>query len=478
MIPLYEIMSQEDVSKIHRASLDIIGRTGIKIEHDGALQRLAEVGAGVDFKNHVARFGGDMVEKTLARVPKTFTCGGRTVEFDFECSAQRRLPILRSSAGCINRFDVLTRAVRPLTRRDGIESAYLADALDEVDILGTMTLCDIPQPTYDIHAFKDALYHCRKHAWALTLNSRNLKYQLEMMLAVAGSRENLARRPLASGIFSIISPMFIPHDEIERLLLYGRYRIPVRMTVIPIKGVSSPYTIAGTVAMINAQFLGALVVQQTLCPGLPTWYYAGIKSMDLRTTWSISNATPENMLVAGAVLQMARRYDLPSELSIFSFPGCQMEQYMFYMGAAVQWAMMSGLTGLASAGNFDGGNVWCPEAVVLADETLRYCKRMAAGFELDDGTLGVDAVQRVGHRGEFLSDPHTLIHLRKEKPFESRLLDWSSYEHWQQAGFQTLTDRAHARVEEIVAHHVVPELQPETRRELDQIAKAADRALL
>jgi trimethylamine--corrinoid protein Co-methyltransferase len=200
--------------------------------------------------------------------------------------------------------------------------------------------------------------------------------------------------------------------------------------------------------------------------------------MDLRTTWSISNATPENMLVAAAVIQMARRYDLPSELSIFSFPGCQMEQYLFYTGAAVQWAMMSGLTGFASAGNFDGANVWCPEAVVLADETLRYCKRMAAGFEVDEGALGVDAVQRVGHRGEFLSDPHTLIHLRKEKPFESRLLDWSSYEYWRQAGFQTLTDRAHARVEEIGAHHVVPELQPETRRELDQIAKAADRELL
>ncbi|RLC02645.1 MAG: hypothetical protein DRH90_13350 [Deltaproteobacteria bacterium] len=478
MLPFYDILSVEQATQIHESALYVLNHMGLRIEHDGALEKLAEAGANVDFSNHCACFPEDMINMALDQVPKQFTCAGRSPEFDFDLGSERRIPILRSGAGCIRILDAGSNEVRPLLRKDGIDSARLNDALERVNVNCTLTLSDIPQTTYDIHALKDALIHCRKHTWALTLDSKNLRYQIEMMLAVAGSRQNLAERPLCSGVFSVISPMYIPYDEIERLLLYGKYHIPVKMTVIPLKGANSPYTIAGTMTSINAQFLGALVVQQTLCPGQPALYYAGAKSMDMRTGIAVPNLSPENQLIIAGICQLGRHYKLPTEMSLLVFPGCQMHQYLFHLGSSILWAMTAGIQGIGSVGNFDGSNVWSPEAVILADEIVAYYERLFTGFEINKGTLALEAILRVGHRGHFLSDPDTLEHLKMEPSFISSLFDYGSYDDWTKSGFKTIINRAHERLEEILRKHEVPELDPEVRKELDNIANSADRKLL
>jgi trimethylamine--corrinoid protein Co-methyltransferase len=478
MLPLYDILTSEQVTQIHESALHVLNQMGVKIEHRGALENLAEAGANVDFSNHIACFSEDMIHKALELVPKQFVCAGRSPEFDFDLGPERRLPILRSGAGCIRILDAGSNEIRPLLRGDGIDSARLNDALERVNVGCTLTLSDLPQATYDIHALKDALIHCRKHTWALILDSKNLHYQIEMMLAVAGSRQNLNERPLCSGIFSILSPMYIPHDEIERLLIYGKYHIPVRMVVLPLKGGNSPYTIAGTMTSINAQFLGALVVQQTLCPGQPTLYYAGAKSMDMRTGNAVPNLSPENQLIIAGVCQLGRHYKLPTEMSLLTFPGCQMHQYLFHLGSSILWAMTAGIQGIGSAGNFDGSNVWSPEAVILADEIVAYYEKLFAGFEINEDTLAVDAMLRVGHRGHFLSDPDTLKHLHQETSFVSSLLDYGSYDDWSKSDFETIIERAHARLEKILLKHEVPELDPDVRKELDNITNSADRKLL
>ena len=57
----------------------------------------------------------------------------------------------------------------------------------------------------------------RKHIWALVSSSTNLDYQIEMMLAVAGSAEALSRRPICHGIVTVLEQLTFPEDEIEKL---------------------------------------------------------------------------------------------------------------------------------------------------------------------------------------------------------------------------------------------------------------------
>ena len=178
-------------------------------------------------------------------------------------------------------------------------------------MVSTLSPQDIPIKTYDIETLKVFLENGRKHIWALTTSSENLKFQLEMMEVVSGSKEALTQRPICSGIVCLIEPLSFPKDEVERLILYSKYNLPVRVPLAPMVGGNAPYTLAGTLVQTNAEALGSLVLLQTLCPGIPTWYYVIMETMDMRNG-SLQMFNPEVMLLYTAILQMARFYELPA----------------------------------------------------------------------------------------------------------------------------------------------------------------------
>ena len=57
-----EILSNEEMKRIHEASLAILEDTGIQIDHKKMLETLADAGAKVDVENNLARIPADLVE--------------------------------------------------------------------------------------------------------------------------------------------------------------------------------------------------------------------------------------------------------------------------------------------------------------------------------------------------------------------------------------------------------------------------------
>jgi trimethylamine--corrinoid protein Co-methyltransferase len=152
-------------------------------------------------------------------------------------------------------------------------------------------------------ALKAMLEAGRKHIWALSSSSVNLAYQLEMMLAVAGSETVPAERPICHGIVTVLEQFRFPHDEIERLLLYGRYRIPVKVPICPMMGANAPTTIAGTMVQANAEAVASAVLIHYLCPGTPTWYYFFIQAMNERRRSYLSVFTQRSAVRSGCPRQ-------------------------------------------------------------------------------------------------------------------------------------------------------------------------------
>jgi len=60
-----EILSSEQVEKIHEMTLEILEDTGIRIEHDRALKIFADNGCKVDFKNKRVRIPGYLAEECI-----------------------------------------------------------------------------------------------------------------------------------------------------------------------------------------------------------------------------------------------------------------------------------------------------------------------------------------------------------------------------------------------------------------------------
>ena len=78
-------------------------------------------------------------------------------------------------------------------------------------------------------------------------------------------------------------------------------------------------------------------------------------------------------------------------------------------------------------------------------------------LEINEATLGVDAIQDVGHGGHFFGTQHTLD--RFESAFYSPLLsDWNNFENWTDRGSVDATHRANQIFHDTVAAHVPPPL--------------------
>ena len=272
LLPSCQVLSAEQVRRVHAKSVELLEEVGFSVPHDRALAILAQKGATVDFKSQRVCFSPDLTEKTLETVPRAFTCAGRDPAFDFTVGPDAP-PVCRSTGGAVNLLDFTSQASRPLTIQDCRELAQLIDGLEHTAFAAAQTPCDVPLPVYDIHVLKAMLESGRKHLWSLVTSSANLAYQIEMMLAVAGSAEALQKRPVCQGIVTVLEQFRFPHDEIERLLLYGRYGIPVKVPVVPMMGTVAPITILGTLVQANAEAIGSAVLIELLCPGTPTWYY-------------------------------------------------------------------------------------------------------------------------------------------------------------------------------------------------------------
>jgi len=471
-----EILSLEDMQKIHEASLAILDKTGMRIDHKETLAKLADAGAKVNMQKKRARFQEDLVRSNLAKIPRTICLAGRDPEYDHVLGFEGSF-LVRCGSG-----DTLVPrqnggGFRAASTKDQKAAGIVSDGLKAIDFSGLMSIQNVPAKSADLHATKILLENSRKHFMGLTMGSINMKYLVEMQLAVRGSREAMIERPLFHAIICPMSPLYYPADEIERLKVCGENGMPLKVCVEPMLGASAPVMLAGTLAQGNAEVLGAFTLLQLLYPGMPTVYYCYPSVVEMRAGSAITGG-PENLLLYAAFAQLGTQYyEMPSECPALISDGYIVEQTLLQKGMGTFMAAASGAAILSGAGTLDGGLASSLTQLAIDDEIVEFIRRIGANFNVDNEKIGINDVSQVGPRGSFIASEHTYKHFRDEIRFYPNLLDFSSYSVWSQNP-QGIYERAENRVADIIKRHEVPPLEDAVVRELERILEAADREIL
>jgi len=470
MLPLYDVLSSQEVHEIHEASLSVLEKTGLALDHPRAQEALAADGAEISDDRKRVFLPRALVEKMLARAPRKFLCAAREPRFDMTMELGRTYT--RQGGGPIAIYDLRDCSARPLTLADAVDSVRLVNGLDNINAPSTMSPQDIEVATYDIATVKMMLENTRKHFWALTTGADHLKYELELAAASVGGRDNLRKRPILSGVFCVIAPLRFPADEIERLILCGEYGVNVMTPLTVLMGGSAPYTLAGSLTQMNAEFLGAVSIAQALCPGIGQWYYTLLQFLDMKSGRSLTHG-PELMLLGAAGAQMSRFYGLPSLANTLLSGDCQPHQVMFQYGINILMGLLSGVTFQVGAGSLECGNLYSHQSLIILDEMLEYLKSFIGGLEINPETLATADIEAMKMKGEYLSSPLTLKYLRREKRFMSELMTYPLLNSWREDP-STIIDRAEAKFHRIMAESSHdPVLPEEVGRELDRIMAEA-----
>jgi trimethylamine--corrinoid protein Co-methyltransferase len=145
--------------------------------------------------------------------------------------------------------------------------------------------------------------------------------------------------------------------------------------------------------------------------------------------------------------------------------------------------MMTGLIpALAGADNLSGiGGAWenaaSYEMLVIDNEIYADIFRAVRGFDVDADHLALDIIDKVGHMGNFLAQPHTMKWLRAGEMRMSKLYDKRTGERVRHEGLKTLQQVAKEEVLRILKEHQPMPLEKDAERELSKIVKDAGKSL-
>ena len=130
------ILSRDDVLKIHTATLDVIESVGVRFPSQKALSILEAHGATVDRDTLIAKIPGRVVEEALKTAPPIYTLAARDPSQDLPLDGQH--VFLGTDGCCIEVIDAFTGERRRTTKKDSGDCARVADALEEVGFWWSM----------------------------------------------------------------------------------------------------------------------------------------------------------------------------------------------------------------------------------------------------------------------------------------------------------------------------------------------------
>jgi trimethylamine--corrinoid protein Co-methyltransferase len=155
------------------------------------------------------------------------------------------------------------------------------------------------------------------------------------------------------------------------------------------------------------------MVIQLKKPGAPVIYGSIPTLLDMKTT-ICSYGAPESNFLPAAMAELGHYYGLP----VFGKAGNTDSDIVDAQAAAeatyqILLAALAGPDFIHGLGEMDEGRMASPEYAVFGNEIVDMVKVSMGGIEINDETLPLDLIERIGPRGTYISEKHTLKHFRK-----------------------------------------------------------------
>ena len=461
------MLTRADAEAVHGASVRILETTGALVRSAEARSLLAAAGAKVVETDTRVFFPEGLVADALKSAPRSFVLGARDPKRDLRIPADG-LPYVCTDGFPARIWDHAAQSPRPSTRADLERWATLADAVDAVDFLWpSVTPTDLPARAQFVGGLRTSYEHTSKHVQYQAIRGDEALAEIEMARAVAGGDEENRKRPHFSSVHCIVAPLQYDAGPTDGVIAFARAGIPVVHMTMVTPGITGPTTLAGSLALANAEVLAATAISQAAARGSPVFYCFVCAPLDMKSGGFYSGS-PEYGLLSVAGAEMARHYGLPSMMggmgNTAKAPGMQLGYEKALTTAVVALAGCDLLTGL---GGLNDSLFVGMEQLLIDAEIWEHIERTAAGVDVSDAEIALDVIEAVGPRGQFLNQPHTLANFRRL--FMSRLSDRSSYEAWAAAGRKDMYEAAHAEVERILAAHRPAPVSADVRRRLEAI---------
>jgi trimethylamine---corrinoid protein Co-methyltransferase len=463
-------LSDEQLTNLQDATLSIMERTGVKFPSEKALKVLAEHGVKVDFEKQIARFPRDVIMSYLAKLPRYFNIGARTPFYDFHL--EKGYTYFTTDGCGVETIDLYSRERRASCKEDVGMMARIADYLPSVAFYWPMVSSQEFGKTAPLHDLDAGFRNTLKHIQSETImGEADVRYAVEMSTVIAGSREEMQKRPNFSLVVCTIAPLIQDKDGIEGAMVLAEARIPVGFLSMPTMGTTAPATLAGALAMGDAECISAAVLMQMVSPGAPVFH----SMMQAWADPSSGNYVSYPLDARGryAPVEMAHHWGMPSLGACYGTDAREAATWQSGSEVALD-SYMAGLTGAEFVTGMGLTHTYTrlyPESLLLDDDIYQKARHYLMTMDINDETLALDTVDAVGPGGHYLAQKHT------RKYMHDSMKRAVSQQVGKDGRYRDPHEYAIEQTKWILANHHPEPLDDARQKELDRILVVADKEL-
>lgn len=467
--PTLTFLSDENKQKLYTSALKIIEETGMIVLHDGAVKLLKDAGCSVEEtgKGSRIKIPAALVEKARKTVPNNIAI------YDREGNHAMDLGERRSYFGTGSDLLWSVESKNMERHHTGLAdiktAAKVCDALPNIDfIMSFAHPHDITPSRSYLESFKAMVENCTKPIVNTAEGRKDLAAMWEISKVLRGGEQQLREKPYWIQYAEPISPLKHPFDSLDKLIFCAETGSPVIYSPAPIAGSTAPMTIAGHIVQGLAESFFGMVVHQLAAPGAPFLMGIGAAVLDMGTSQCSYNA-PEYMMTYMAMVEMSNWLDIPNwgygGTSDAPIPDMQAS---YEAGLEAFMSVFAGSNLNHDVGYLDFGLSGSLEMIIIVNEMVDQIRRMHKGIPINDDTLALDVIPNGAAQEHFLTQPHTLKHLRKVQ-WTPELFCRKSHEKWVEQGRTSLLDRARTKLNKILENHIPLAIAPEKQQAIDDI---------
>ena len=420
----YQRLNEEQIERVHRASLSILDNPGIICFNKDAAEIFSAAGAVVeDLQDERVpqwrlRIPEKLIDEILQAAPKKVKLGARDENNCIILDGSEPRVRFASGSEANNWLDMTLEAftsdqngqkvdlpvfhVEKGTTDRLAKAAHLCEHLDSWDsFLRTLNIQDkgINDDNKDVNKFFVSLNNTTKHVMGGLTQLDQMGNVIKIAQLIAGGGDKLKENPMVSFIACTVkSPLQLVDDTAQKAIEIAKTGMPLVISSSPQGGSTASIREAGMVAQINAEILAGIALTQLAQKGAPVLY----GSVPVRTRMDNLNdcyGVPEFNQYNIDCVQMARYYGLPcystGGVSDVHVPGIQ---------AAVERLFSHILVTLSGAqyihyafGLLERTNTFSPLQAVLDDTHIEMMKRFVRQPDITDSVISecLEQVNRV-----------------------------------------------------------------------------------
>ena len=469
-LPATEVLSREEIQKIHESSLNVLSKIGVTVKSDAALKLLEEGGATVDYQKSLARIPSGVLEEVVKWAPSNIALYNRDRkgslnhggDNSYVWSGNHGTYVLTSESG----------ERRIATLDDVARFARLADALDNIHVVGIQAIPqDVPREYADLKSAEVMFNNTSKHVFFNQSEAAVATATLDLAQAVLGDEE-LEKYPIMTSLVDPTTPLAWGKDAVEILIESSRRGVPCIVASCPTTGGTAPITMAGTLVVQNAEILSGILISQLARRGAPVIYGTASMILDMREGMA-ALSTPEAVALRIAITQLGKSYSLPTEaIGPDSDSHCLDEQNAWEKIMTAAAAIFSRANIVMNAGMFASGYTVAYEQLTIDNEMLGWLFHLRRGIEVTPDTLAIEQIERVGPAGHFLGvDSRFALKRLETEYWLPKISCRASYAKWLRKGAKDAVKSAREETDKILQTHKPAALDSKTRKDLARIVK-------